>query len=131
MNLFRTLYDELGQLDHGRMYGIDFIELHPLGCSVNEIENVVENRSKALDVFAIERRDECASDFLENFMRDIVTAVLKVFDLFEVSRSLFGRWLGEPLVQHFGDDDEVGRCLFKERVKFFVFGNEELQDAVG
>src|SRR6185436_4259833 len=131
VNLFGALHDELGQLDHGRMHDIDFIQLHPLGSSMDKIENVVENGSQALDVFAIERSDECASHFFENFMRDIVTPVFKMLDLFEVNSSLFRRRMGEPFIQHFGDDDEVGRCLLKKRVKFFVFGNEELQDVVG
>ena len=101
-------------------------------CStVYVIENVVKNRSKALNVFPVEWSDECGANFLEDAVGNIIAYMFELFNLTDERNSFLHRWCRQSFYKNFGNGDKVGRGFFEKRIKLPVFGNEVLKNGIG
>src|SRR5450432_1057041 len=79
--LVRLLNNDIGQPGGGRRSARDLVHNQPNTRGIDEIQHVIERGSQAVDVFAIERRDEGLIELGENIVGHVVATVLDVLEL--------------------------------------------------
>ena len=78
----------LRQLDCAGADVVYAIEDKTAGCSVDQVDHVVQRAAKLVHVFAIKRRYESLIQLDEDFVRHLIAAVLDLLDLLDRGRHL-------------------------------------------
>jgi two-component system phosphate regulon sensor histidine kinase PhoR len=112
VELLALLHDDRRLLDGHRCRGVDSIEDEGVGGLLDEVEDIVEGTDQAVDVLAIERRDEGPFETVADLVAELVAAVLGVADLL---RPLFRGVVGsEHRLEQAGRAEDVCRILGEE-----------------
>src|SRR5437899_11248166 len=73
--------DDAGLMHRDRRRGVDPIEDERVGDLLDVVEDVVERADQAMDLLAVERRDEGPLEAAADVVADLVAAMLDVADL--------------------------------------------------
>ena len=113
--------DNSGQLGRDRRWRRDFVHHQAQGGGVYEVEHIVERGGQAVDVLAIERRDEALVEFGDDGVRSLVTFVFDGLHLIDPHGKIAR--VSENGSKQFGAVGEVAGKLSEEVEELSVAGD--------
>lgn len=122
--LKRAFVDNLGELNRDLGWFVDLVQRKGVGGGFDVVKHVIQPPDEIMNVFSIQRQDECPMEKLDDLMDDEIAPMLKLDDPCNS---------GVNLIEFFDQLKELGRgvddglrCFF-EPVKEPGFRREDLE----